>query len=105
MTFIDGNDFRVYLLPRACSWMATEMAEVSNRVNFGISAGHLRFPEKSRQREYPMILGLVWIKVQFKGPEIYKKKGALFQEESDLATIFMSSFLNLHTFHLTNIAF
>ena len=52
-----------------------------------------------------MILGLVWIKVQFKGPEIYKKKGALFQEESYLATIFMSPFLNLHTFHLTNIAF
>ena len=61
LTFIDGNDFRVYLLPRACSWMAMEMAEVRNRVNFGSWAGRLTCPEKSGQREYPMIfiLGLV----------------------------------------------
>ena len=26
--------FRVYLLSRACNWMATEMPKVSNRVNF-----------------------------------------------------------------------
>ena len=45
------------------------------------------------------------VKVQFRGPKLYKKRGALFQEESYLATIFRSSSLNLHTFHLTNIVF
>ena len=59
VTFIDGNYFRVYLLPSGCSWMATEMAEVSNRVNFGSWTGRLTCPEKSGQREYPMISGLV----------------------------------------------
>ena len=39
--------------------MATEMAEVSNLVNFGSKAGCLTCPEKSRQREYPMISRLV----------------------------------------------
>ena len=39
--------------------MATEMAEVSNRVNFGSWVGRLTCPEKSGQREYPMISGLV----------------------------------------------
>ena len=39
--------------------MATEMAEVSNRVNFGSWLGRLTCPEKSGQREYPMISGLV----------------------------------------------
>ena len=39
--------------------MATEMAEVSNRVNFGSWLGRLTCPEKSRQREYSMISGLV----------------------------------------------
>ena len=39
--------------------MATEMAEVSNRVNFGSWVGRLTCPEKSRQRSYPMISGLV----------------------------------------------
>ena len=37
--------------------------------------------------------------------ELYKKRGALFQEESYLATIFRSSSLNLHTIHLPNIVF
>ena len=46
-----------------------------------------------------------WVKVQLRGPELCKKKGALFQEESYLAKIFRSSSLNLHTFHLTNIVF
>ena len=45
------------------------------------------------------------VKVQFRGPELYKKKGALFQEESYLPRIFRSSSLNLHTFHLINIVF
>ena len=58
MTLIDGNYFQVYLLPRACSWMAMEMAEVSIRVNFGRWAGRLTCPEKSAQREYLMISGL-----------------------------------------------
>ena len=49
MTFTDDNHFRVYLLSHACSWMATEMAEVSNRVNFGSKPGCLTCPEKSRQ--------------------------------------------------------
>ena len=39
--------------------MATEMAEVSNQVNFGSWLGRLTCPEKSGQREYPMISGLV----------------------------------------------
>ena len=39
--------------------MATEMAEVSNRVNFGGWVGCLTCPEKSGQHEYPMISGLV----------------------------------------------
>ena len=46
-----------------------------------------------------------WVKVQLRGPELYKKKGALFQEESYLPRIFRSSSLNLHTFHLINIVF
>ena len=45
------------------------------------------------------------VKVQFRGPELYKKRGVLFQEESYLATLFRSSSLNLHTFHLTDIVF
>ena len=45
------------------------------------------------------------VKVQFRVPELYKKKGALFQEESYLPRIFRSSSLNLHTFHLVNIVF
>ena len=45
------------------------------------------------------------VKVQFRGPELYKKKGALFQEESYLPIIFRSSSLNLHTFHLIQIVF
>ena len=45
------------------------------------------------------------VKVQFRGPKLYKKKGALFQEESYLLRIFRSSSLNLHTFHIVNIAF
>ena len=43
--------------------------------------------------------------LQFRGPKLYKKKGALFQEESYLARIFRSSSLNLHTFHVINIVF
>ena len=45
------------------------------------------------------------VKVQFRGPELYKKKGALFQEESYLPRIFRSSSLKLHTFHLIHIVF
>ena len=44
------------------------------------------------------------VKVQFRGPKLYKK-GALFQEESYLPRIFRSSSLNLHTFHLIHIVF
>ena len=47
----------------------------------------------------------VMVKVQFRGLELYKKKGALFEEESYLPRIFRSSSLNLHTFHLINIVF
>ena len=47
----------------------------------------------------------VWVKVQFRGPKLYKKKGALFHEESYLPRIFRSSSLNLHTFHLISIVF
>ena len=43
--------------------------------------------------------------MQFRGPELYKKKRVLFQEESYLPIIFRSLSLNLHTFHLVNIVF
>ena len=43
--------------------------------------------------------------MQFRGPELYKKKGALFQEESYLPRIFRSTSLNSHTFHLIHIVF
>ena len=45
------------------------------------------------------------VKVQFRGPKLYKKEGALFQEESYLLRIFRSSSFNLQTFHLINIVF
>ena len=45
------------------------------------------------------------VKVQFRGPELYKKKGVLFEEESYLPRIFRSSSLNLHTFHLIHMVF
>ena len=45
------------------------------------------------------------VKVQFRGPELFKKKAALFQKESYLPRIFRSSSLNLHTFHLIHIVF
>ena len=38
------------------------------------------------------------MKVHLRGPALYNKKGALFQEESYLPRIFRSSSLNLHTF-------
>ena len=47
----------------------------------------------------------VLVKVQFRGPELYKKKGALFQEESYLPITFRSSSLHLHNFHLIHIVF
>ena len=48
---------------------------------------------------------VVWVNVQFRGPELYKKKRGLFQEESYLPRIFRFSSLNLHTFHLIHIVF
>ena len=45
------------------------------------------------------------VKVQFRGPELYKKKGALFQEEFFMPRIFRSSSLNLHIFLLIHIVF
>ena len=48
---------------------------------------------------------VISVKVQFRGPELYKKKGALFQEESYLPRVFRSSSLNLHTFDLIHIVF
>ena len=47
----------------------------------------------------------IWVKVQFRGPELYMKKGTPFEEESYLPRIFRSSSLNLHTFHLIHIVF
>ena len=49
------------------------------------------------------ILTCILVKVQFREPKLYKKEGALFQEESYLLRIFRSSYSNLHTFHLINI--
>ena len=45
------------------------------------------------------------VKVQFRGPELYMKKGTPFEEESYLPRIFRSSSLNLHTFHRIHIVF
>ena len=39
--------------------MAMEMTKVSNQLNFGSWVGRLTCTEKSGQREYPMISGLV----------------------------------------------
>ena len=58
MTSSNGNYFRVHLLPCASGCMATEMAEVSNLVNFGSKPGRLACPEKSRRAD-PMISKLV----------------------------------------------
>ena len=60
MTFNDGNYLWVYLVPRACCWIATEIAELSNLVNFDSKPRHLTCSEKSRQRADPMISRLVW---------------------------------------------
>ena len=46
-----------------------------------------------------------WVKVQFKGPKLYKKKRALFQKESYCQRILRSSSWNLYAFHLINIVF
>ena len=43
--------------------------------------------------------------MQFRELKLYKKKDALFQDEYYLPSIFRSSSLNLHTFHLINIVF
>ena len=45
------------------------------------------------------------VKVQFMGSKLYKKNGAIFQEESYLPRIFRSSSLNLHTFRHITIVF
>ena len=50
-------------------------------------------------------LNVILVKVQFRGPELYKKKKAVVQEESYLPRISRSSCLNLHTFHLIHIVF
>ena len=39
------------------------------------------------------------VKVQFRGLELFRKKGTLFEEESYLAKIFRPFSLHLHTFH------
>ena len=70
MTFTNGNYFWVYLLWCACSWMALEMTEVSNWVNFGRKPGRLTSPEKSKQHADPMIRRLV----QKKGMEFSVRK-------------------------------
>ena len=49
MTFTNDNYFQLYTLSRACDWMGTEMAKVSNRVNFGSKPWHLTCKEKSRE--------------------------------------------------------
>ena len=51
------------------------------------------------------VYNIILVKVQFRGPKPYKKKGALFQEESYLPRIFRSLSLNLHTFYLIHIVF
>ena len=58
----------------------------------------------SCDRAVNLILNL-WVKVQYRGPKLYKKKGALFKEKSYLPWIFRSSSLNLHTFYLINMVF
>ena len=44
-----------------------------------------------------------FVKVQFRGPKLYRNEGALFLEESCLPRIFRSSFINLHTLYLIDI--
>ena len=94
------------LLPTSCAskwyqwlriWLSRNMLFVG--VNMSMSARNRHF-----QTNYWCIT-MIKVKVQFRGPELYKKRGALFQEESYLPRIFRSSSLNLHTFHLINIVF
>ena len=51
------------------------------------------------------LLIICMIKVQFRGPKLYRKEGALYQEDFYLLRVFRSSSLNLHDFHLINIVF
>ena len=62
--------------------------------------GHNQNQPKSKRE-----LKIIVVKVQFRGPELYKKKRTLFQEESYLPRIFRSSSLDLHIFHLIHIVF
>ena len=68
----------------------------------GKSPGTGEFPA---QRPVPRSFDVLLVKVQFSGTELYKKRGALFQEVSYLPRIFRSSSLNLHTFHPIHIVF
>ena len=66
-------------------------------------AGYLsNIPQKSRTGELLYATGFPNEKYLC---HFFKKKGALFQEESYMPRIFMSSSLNLHTFHLIHIVF
>ena len=51
--------------------------------------------------------GLLWImvKVQFRGPELYKEKHGIKQEESNLISIFRPTSSDWHTFHHVYTAF
>ena len=84
----------IYILQRAGIWNYETVQDLNS----------LNTENAWRQQQHG-ILGEVLVKVQFRGPELYKKKGALFQEESYLPRIFRSSSLNLHTFHLIHIVF
>ena len=45
------------------------------------------------------------VKVQFRGPKLYKKKGGTISRRILPVRIFRSSSLNLHTFHVINTVF
>ena len=82
-------------------WYAMEgLGELDQVVTISLAKMHSNCHQHLSSNKSTYILKLV--KVQFRGPKLYKERGTLFQEESYLLTIFKSSSLNLHTFHLIN---
>ena len=50
-------------------------------------------------------ISLTWVKVQFRGPKLYKKEGHYFKKNLTCWESLGFSSLNLHTFHFINIVF
>ena len=73
------------------------------------SQSYHRFKPKTDIWKFDVGCVFMWhygVKVQFGGPELYKKRGGTISRRIfNLPRIFRSSSLNLHTFHLVNFVF